>query len=130
MGLLDPLQQEVIESILQIVVHELLIIKRSYFSTWGKDGWNPLKPETIKRKTQNKTVFNTDDGDLRDSLKVWLVEEDGTYKIKVSANHAKGDKVINQLIYTYGRNFLDFDDNELIYIESRIKELWELSYAI
>jgi hypothetical protein len=129
MEALTDIQKELVETILNIVVTELLILKRSYFSTWGKEGWNPLKPETIARKRENKRDFNTETGQLRDSLKVFYVEENGQYRIKCSAIHKNGDEALKTLIYKYGRNFLDFDNNEQMWIAQRFESLWELAYA-
>lgn len=97
---------------------ELTRQKKSYFSSSGKGGWNPLKEDTIAKKRKlypsNATKFNTATGELRDSLKVyWKQVNSNTVRLFVECNHKYGDEVIKYLTETLGRDFMSFDDDAL-----------------
>jgi hypothetical protein len=104
---------------------EIEEVKRSYFSEQGKPGanWQPLKPNTIKYKKANKNKFNTETGLLRDSIKIDVRRYGDSIYINCEMEHREGDEAIDQLIYEYGRDFLNFDDKDQEWITSRLGEL-------
>ncbi len=114
-----------LEDALPQLCEEIKDLKASYFSEQGKPGahWNPLKPKTIKYKKAHKNQFNIDTGRLKNSLTVRAQITDGVLEIACTATHENGDEAIEQLIYEYGRNFLDFTEDEAALIINRLTEL-------
>lgn len=118
--------KEIIEKVLPTLSDEILEMKRNYFSETGKLGWNPLKPDTIKRKTKKgypATSFNLATGALKNSLTVDArINEEGI-EFTITASHERGDIALKQLIDKYGRDFLRFDDQESAWIVKRLSQL-------
>src|ERR1700742_1610216 len=116
-----------IEAAMPIIANELLEIKRSYFSEQGKEGWEPLRPQTITKKTRkfpsNATKFNIESGFLRDSIRINYRLHQNELELIVEAQHQNGDEAIIQLIDVYGRDFLRFDAKEIEFIRKRLGEL-------
>lgn len=110
----------------------LLIKKRKklYFSAIKRTGWQPLKPDTIKRKLKkypnNAYKFNTASGTLRDSLNVfWKIKNKNTIEIFIEFQHENGDEVIKYLTETLGRDFITITDEEI----KSIKNILEKAYS-
>jgi hypothetical protein len=119
---------DALDIILPILTNEILEKKQSYFSEKGKQGWAPLKADTIKRKSKKYPAhvsdFNTASGALRDSIKIeYNFDKPNALTFTINATHGAGDKAIKGLIYDYGRDFLNFDETESQWIIQRLKEL-------
>lgn len=114
-----------LDRVMPALCNEIRLLKASYFSRTGKPGanWNPLKPDTIKRKVANKYLFNIEMGDLKKSLTVTYELLSNQILISCEATHKKGDAAINGLIYEYGRDFLNFTIDEAEFIVRRLQEL-------
>ncbi len=114
-----------IEKVLPRLCEEIKELKQSYFSPQGKPNadWSPLKEKTIKYKKGNNTSFNMEYGDLRRSIDVTAEIIFGELIIKCEATHRDGDEAINRLIYDYGRDFLNFTEDEAELIVRRLEQL-------
>jgi hypothetical protein len=122
-GMGIPLIDEAIENAIPILTEELIALKRSYFTPQGKDGWAPLAPRTLKNKQRdwpgNASSFNKASGALEESLKVTIVQTESGISINVNFEHQDGDEVIEYLTQELGRDFLNFDDKEKEWLQSR-----------
>jgi hypothetical protein len=117
-------------SIIDDIKDELIVfikdMKMSYFSAEGKMGWQPLKPNTIKKKERQGNsypeAFNLHTGELRDSCEVVINVDDKGLNIKVFFD-GKDEKIVNYLTETLGRDFVTFDDDEKAKITEKVYQL-------
>jgi len=130
MDVLDKFKERLVAELdvaLPIVCQELEDMKKSYFSPQGKEGWQPLKENTVKRKNRRSpnhaNSFNLEYGYLRNSINIDYQLSQNEIEIIVTANHREGDGAINRLIYDYGRDFFNFDEKEIAFIVRRLREL-------
>jgi len=116
-----------IDAVLEELCLFIKQLKQSYFSESGKPGadWQQLKPDTIRRKKRNKDLFNTEYGNLKNSIDVRARIIFGELIIECTATHHNGDEAIDQLIYEYGRDFLNFTENEAVLIVEKLNRLME-----
>lgn len=126
-GGMDVVADGGIDAVLEELCAYIKELKQSYFSEAGKPGadWQPLKATTVKRKKQNNQLFNIEYGNLKNSIEVTAEIIFGELIIKCTATHHNGDEAIDQLIYEYGRDFLNFTEDEAALIVNKLNVLLE-----
>lgn len=124
----------IIKNIMDQLCSELLQEKETYFSSAGRpdENWKPLTRGTIRTKKWREktghnlggtaTSFNLATGKLRDSIQVtWEFIPNG---IRIKSWSTDDVWLINYLTKTLGRDFLEFNEQDLEKVKERLKVLF------
>ncbi len=108
---------------------ELVEMKQTYFTVQGKSGWKPLTKNTIRIKKSkfpgNEYKFNVQTGKLRDSIAVdYVYMGNGVVRIEAFVDDADRANLTNYLTKTLGRDYLDIDAKEQLFLISRLRQLF------